>query len=427
MTPTPTTSLLPLLRTAGRSDPAPYYAQLHRLGRAAAALGPDEKHAAVVFGYDEVGRVLRDPVFRVLDAAYLDRSGTAWRRHTVLRVMQRSAFNAPAEAHARMRRPFSQALNARRVMGSEPAIEQATEEHLARLARLGGNGATVDFAAEFAVPLPADVIGGILGVAEADRRRFPDLVRTFDAVLELGQPSYRDLLAANQAALDLTAFFTGLLAERRERPGEDLVSALARALAENEDGDGDEAGVASADGAPQEVVDELIANLIVFFNAGFRTTANLIGNGLILLLAHPAAAEALRADPSLAPACVEEILRVEPPVHFAVRYAAEDTEVDGVPVPAGRTVLVLTAAANRDPGRFPDPDRFDPARGDDRHYAFSAGPHYCLGAMLGRTEGRIIFPRLLRRFPDLALAADPEPLYNLMLRGPVRLPVRLGG
>jgi cytochrome P450 len=411
---TPTTSLLPLLRTAGRSNPAPYYAQLHRLGQAA-ALGPDDKHAAVVFGYDAVGRVLRDPVFRVLDAAFLDRSGTTWRRHCVLRVMQRSAFNAPAEAHARMRRPFSQALNARQVIRNESAIEQATQEHLDRLARLGAGGGPVDFAAEFAVPLPADVIGAILGVAEADRRRFPDLVRTFDAVLELGQPSYRDLLAADQAALELTGFFAGLLAERRAQPRDDLVSALARALAE------------SGDEAPAEAADELIANLIVFFNAGFRTTANLIGNGLILLLAHPEAAEALRADPGLAPAYVEEILRVEPPVHFAVRYAAEDTEVAGVPVPAGRTVLVLTAAANRDPDRFPDPDRFDPARGDDQHYAFSAGPHYCLGAMLGRTEGRIIFPRLLRRFPGLALAAEPEPLHNLMLRGPVRLPVRLTG
>jgi cytochrome P450 len=411
---TPTASLLPLLQAAGRSNPAPYYAELHRLGQAA-ALGPDDKHAAVVFGHDAVGRVLRDPVFRVLDAAYLDRSGTPWRRHAVLRVMQRSAFNAPAEAHARMRRPFSQALNARRVARSEPAIEQATQERLDRLARLGAGGGTVDFVREFAVPLPADVIGAILGVGEADRRRFPDLVRTFDAVLELGQLPYRDLLAADRAALELTAFFTDLLADRRAQPGDDLVSALAQALAE------------SGGEAPAEAVDELIANLIVFFNAGFRTTANLIGNGLVLLLANPEAAEALRADPALAPTYVEEILRVEPPVHFAVRYAAEDTEVAGVPVPAGRTVLVLTAAANRDPDRFPDPDRFDPTRGDDQHYAFSAGPHYCLGAMLGRTEGRIIFPRLLGRFPGLTLAAAPEPLHNLMLRGPARLPVRLGG
>lgn len=411
---TPTASLVPLLQAAGRSNPAPYYAKLHRLGQAA-ALGPDDRHAAVVFGYEAVGQVLRDPVFRVLDAAFLDRSGTGWRRHAVLRVMQRSVFNAPPEAHARMRRPFSQALNARRIAHNEPAIELSTRKHLDRLARLGADGEPVDFAAEFAVPLPAEVIGTILGVAEADRRRFPDLVRTFDAVLELGQPDFRDLLAADRAAAELTAFFTALLADRRAQPREDLVSALARDLSE------------TGDGAPAEVVDEVIANLIVFFNAGFRTTANLIGNGLLLLLAHPQAAEALRADPALAPAYVEEILRVEPPVHFAVRYAAEDTEAAGVPVPAGRTVLVLTAAANRDPNRFPDPDRFDPTRGDDQHYAFSAGPHYCLGAMLGRTEGRIILPRLLQRFPDLALAAAPEPLHNLMLRGPVRLPVRLGG
>ena len=410
----PTVALKSLLSAAVRSNPAPYYAELHRLGEAA-ALGPDDKHAAVVFGYEAVGRVLRDPAFRVLDAAFLDRSGTTWRRHTVLRVMQRSVFNAPAEAHARMRRPFSQALNARRVASSEPAIAASTQEYLDRLARLGAGGGPVDFAAEFAIPLPADIIGGILGVAEADRRRFPGLVRTFDAVLELGQPVFRDLLAADRAAEELTGFFAGLLADRRKRPCGDLVSALAQALDEVGagaglgDGAGAAAGAAAGVGArPEdmdedevsaEAVEELIANLIVFFNAGFRTTANLIGSGLILVLGHPAAAEALRADRALAPAFVEEILRVEPPVHFAVRYAAEDTEVAGVPVPAGRTVLVLTAAANRDPDRFPDPDRFDPTRGDDQHYAFSVGPHYCLGAMLGRTEGRIIFPGCLSGSP----------------------------
>lgn len=407
---TETVSLRPLLSPNGRSNPAPYYAELHHLG-AAAALDPADRHAAVVFGHEAVGRVLRDPGFRVLDADYLDGTGMNWREHAVLRVLQSSVFNTPAEEHGRMRRPFSQALTTRRVAETEPSIERLTDAHLDHLARLAAHGEPVDFMAEFAVPLPADVIGELLGVPAADRPRFPDLVRAFDAVLELGQRPYREILAADQAAQELSDYFARLLDERAARPHDDLVSALAQARA-HEPG-------------PAAHADELLANLIVFFNAGFRTTANLFGNGLALLLAHPEAAAALRADPHLAPNYVEEMLRLEPPVHFAIRYAAADTEVAGVPVPKGRSVVILTAAANRDPQRFPDPDRFDPTRTDNQHYAFSSGPHYCLGQALGRTEGRIVFPRLLARFPDITAAATPDPPQKLMLRGPTRLPVHL--
>jgi cytochrome P450 len=112
-------------------------------------------------------------------------------------------------------------------------------------------------------------------------------------------------------------------------------------------------------------------------------------------------------------------------VHFAVRFAESDAEIAGVPIRAGQLVVVLTGAANRDPRRFAEPDRFDPGRPDNQHLAFSAGPHYCLGAALGRVEGRIALPRLLTRFPDLALAAEPGARRTLMLRGYDTLPVRL--
>src|SRR5207248_660356 len=125
---------------------------------------------------------------------------------------------------------------------------------------------------------------------------------------------------------------------------------------------------------------ELIANLITLFNAGFVTTTHLLGNGLALLLEHR------DADPA---PFVEEVLRYEPPVHFGVRYASVDTEIDCLRVAKGSTVLVLMGAANRDPARFPDPDTFDPTRPDNQHLAFSAGPHYCLGAALSRLEGQL--------------------------------------
>jgi cytochrome P450 len=402
-------SLRELLSDAGRRDPYPVYARLHELGEAM-ALSRTDRFSVAVCGWDASGQVLRDPNFRVLDAEYLDRGRTRWREHPVLRTLQASLFNASGADHARSRRLFSQALTARRVAALEPSITQLTEDLLDRLAEAGADGEPVDFMARFALRLPSDVVGELLGVPPADRGWLLPRVRTFDAVLEIGQRTLAEVEAADVAALELADYFGQLLAERRAAPRGDLISALANVPAESPD---------------QITEQELLANLIVVFNAGFRTTANLLGNGLPVLLRHPETVAALRADESLAPAYVEEILRYEPPVHFAVRVADSDAEIAGVPIRQGQLVVVLTGAANRDPRRFADPDRFDPTRADNQHLAFSAGPHYCLGAALGRAEGRIALPRLLARFPDLALAAEPTAPRNLMLRGYERLPVRL--
>ncbi len=390
-----------LLSEQGRRDPYPVYARLHERGPAV-ALPPGSRHAAIVHGHDAVGRVLRDPNFHVLDAEYLDRGSTRWRAHPAVRTMQHSLFNDSGDHLARTRRVFGQAFGSTRVSALEPMITRRTDHLLDRLAALGG-GAPVDFMTEFALRLPSDVIGEVLGVPERDRAGFPERVKTFDAILELGQRTFRELRAADTAAEELTSYFAGLVAARRAKPEGDLVSVLA-----------------AADGLTEPV---LLANLVVVFNAGFRTTANLLGNGLRLLLTHPDALAALRADPSTAPSYVEEILRFDPPVHFAIRYAVEDTEVAGVEVPRGQTVLILTGAANRDPDRFADPDRFDPTRADNHHYAFSAGPHFCVGAALGRVEGRIALARLVTRFPFLALATPPRPRHHFMLRGYDRLEV----
>jgi cytochrome P450 len=402
---TSTPWLRELLSDAGRRDPYPIYARLHELGPAV-SLPAGSRHAAIVHGYDAVGQVLRDHNFRVLDAEYLDRTSTRWRAHPAVRTMQNSLFHASGDNLARARRLFGQAFSATQAAALEPMINRRIDGLLDRIAVLGARGAPVDFMADFALRLPSDVIGELLGVPERDRADFPCRVRAFDAILEIGQRSFRELQAADTAAEELTEYFAGLLAARRTRPRDDLISALAM-----------------ADGQLPEP--ELLANLIVVFNAGFRTTANLLGNGLRLLLTHSDDLADLRADPSLAPSYVEEILRFDPPVHFAIRFAAEDTDIAGVPVPQGQSVLILTGAANRDPGRFPNPDRFDPTRTENHHYAFSAGPHYCLGAALGRAEGKLALPRLLSRFPSLTLAAEPGPRHHLMLRGYSRLDVRI--
>lgn len=403
-------SLRELLDEKVRHDPYPFYARLHEYGQAV-RLSPQDRYAAAVFGYQAVDQVLRDPAFGALEAETADRGGLRWRDHPVLRTLQTSMFNASGDDLVRMRRLFGQMFSARRVAAMEPSISRATDRALDRLAAAGANGAPVDFVAEFAVPLPADVIGEVIGVPPQRRAWLPPLARTFDAVIELFERSFRVLEAADGAARELIEYFTGLLAARQPDPGGDLLSALAAVRAGN----------------PGQVEEfELVANLIVLFNAGFRTTASVLGSGLTLLLDHPDARAALCADPSLSAAYVEEMLRYEPPVQFKVVYATEDTEIDQVPIAKGEAVVALTGAANRDPRRFPDPDAFDPGRADNHHLSFSAGPHYCLGATLGRMELELAFPRLLQRFPALALAGEPSGRRYFFMRGYDHLPVRLG-
>ncbi len=400
-------SLSDLLSDEGRRNPYRFYARLHELGEAL-PLSPADRYAVVVCGYEAVNWVLCDPSFRVPDAEYTDRGGRWWRNHPVVRTLLAALSNVNGEDHAKVRRLFSQPVTTRRVSALEPAITRITDRWLDRLAELGAGARPVDFMATFALPLPLDVIGELLGVPEPDRAWFPPRVRDFDAVVDLGQHTLRQVKAANTAAVELTAYFADLLASRRADPREDLISDLVR-----------------LDVPDQLAEPELLAGLIIMFNAGFRTTASMFGNGLTLLTGHPDALAALRAHPSRAPSYIEEILRYEPPLHFVVRFATQDAQVAGVPVTAGQSVLVLMAAANRDPRRFPDPDEFDPARRDNHHLTFSAGPHYCLGAALGRMEGKLALPRLLSRFPSLALAAEPGERRQLMLRGYDHLPVRL--
>ncbi|HET8658658.1 MAG TPA: cytochrome P450 [Micromonosporaceae bacterium] len=399
-------SLRELLSGDGRRNPYAFYAQLHEQGPACRLDPRRDRYDLVVHGYDAVASVLRDPAFGMLDAAYMDRGRMQWRDHPALRTLYGSIFFANAPGHTRVRRQFSQVFTARRVAALEPAVVRLIEQMLDRLATLGAGGQPVDFMAELALPLPSDVIGELLGVPEPDRAWFPPRVLAIGALLELGPAIWKHLAAADQAAVELTGYFAELAAKRRAQPRDDLVSALVQAQAEQ---------------AGQLDDTELLANLITLFNAGFVTTTHLLGNGLVLLLERPEQRAALLADPELAPAYVEEILRYEPPVHFGVRRALADTEVAGLPVAAGSTALVLLGAANRDPARYPDPDAFLPSRPDNQPLSFGGGVHYCLGAALSRLEGRLALPMLLERFPRLALAGEPDERSQLVLRGYDRL------
>jgi cytochrome P450 len=259
-------------------------------------------------------------------------------------------------------------------------------------------------------PLPVAVIGHLVGVPASDHDWFRQRVRDGAASLELSA----DLEVMHRAAValgEMSDYFDGLVARRRGEPEDDLLSAL----------------IAAEDAGDRLSHEELIANVILLFAAGFETTTNLIGNGVVALCAHPAELVRLRADPSLLPSAVEEILRFDSPVQVDGRSALADTTLpDGTPVKEGETALTLLGAANRDPDRFTDPERFDVGRSDNAPLSFAWGIHHCLGAALARAEGAAVFGALLDRFSDVAVLDDPPRWRrSLTLRGLDGLTVRL--
>ncbi|HCT77882.1 MAG TPA: cytochrome P450 [Micromonosporaceae bacterium] len=370
-----------LLSEEGRTDPFSLYAVMHRDGKAA-RLGPKDGYAVAVYGYDAVAKVLRDHRFGQLDAAYLDVNHPQWRRHPALVVLRESMFFSDSDAHDRMRQRIGRFFTPRRMSVLEPVVAQLTETMLDRLDEHDG---PVDFMAEFAYLLPSSVMAEVLGVPHADLGWFRPRVLAIGAILELDGATWSNMARADMAAKELMAYFTDLVAARRAQPQDDLISELS---------DVDDA--------------ELIPNLITTFNAGFVTTTHLLGNGLTMLLDRPE----LR-DRSV----VDEILRFEPPVQIVARYALEDAEIEDLAVRAGEAVLVMLGAANRDPRRFPDPDRFDPDRPNNVPLSFGLGPHYCLGAALSKIEAEIAFPALFKRFPRLTIVTPSAPVKPLILRG----------
>src|SRR5262249_48423885 len=308
--------------------------------------------------------------------------------------------------HARLRRLMSGAFTSRRAFALRPAVEGLTGRLLDRMADLGAAGQPVDFMAEFAFRLPVAVIGALLGVPERDQLWFRDLSATVTVALE-GTTNVALLDQADKAMDELAGYFTELIGQRRRQPAEDLITGLVQVHE------------ASGDRLSR---DELIGNLVLLLVAGFDTTTNLLGQGLRLAFEHPGHAARLRSDPDFAFGYVEETLRYEPPIQATTRWAGADLLLARTGLPTGSKVLLLLAAANRDPRRFRQPQRFDPDRVDNRPLTFGGGIHRCLGAALARMEAQIALPGVLRRFPDLVAAGPVTYRDRLVVPGPQRLP-----
>jgi hypothetical protein len=278
--------------------------------------------------------------------------------------------------HTRIRGLVSRAFTPRRVEALRAHIDELVATTLDGIG--AGGSDEVDLLDVLAFPLPVAVIGELVGVPPADRARFRSLVRTASASLEINADA-EIVLAADAALAEMTEYFDHLVDVRRADPQDDLLSAL----------------IAVEDGGDTIRRDELISNVILLFAAGFETTTNLIGNGVVALCTNPGELDRLRADRELLPTAVEEILRYDSPVQVDGRTALVDTTLpDGTPVAAGETAMTLLGAANRDPARFADPERFDAGRADNAPLSFAWGIHHCLGAGLARFAGK---RRRLRR------------------------------
>jgi cytochrome P450 len=286
-----------------------------------------------------------------------------------------------------------------------PWIQQLTDAMLDRAAAAAG---PVDLVEALAAPLPVRVIGELLGVPEADFPRF----RAWTRPLVTGVLAGRD--AYVEAAVGMLGLLRELVDRRRSAPGDDLLSAL----------------VAARDAGDRLDEDELTSAGFLLLAAGHETTVNLIANGVHALLTHPDQLALLGARPDLLPAAVEEVLRHDGPVQVTLPYVTTaPVPIGGVTVPAGEIVLAGLTAASRDPARFTGSERLDLTRADGGHVAFGHGIHHCLGAPLGRLEGRIALGTLLARFPDMRLAVPPEALVRtpgLLMNGFAALPALLG-
>ena len=407
----PIDSDLDIASPAFKADPGPACAHL-RAERPVARVrvrGLGGGDAYLVTRYDDAVAVLRDERF-VKDVRRARAPG-ALRQPWVppsMRPLAHHMLDADGDEHRRLRGLVKDTFAPAYVARLEPRVEEVAAGLLERMAPAG----RADLVADYALPLPLTMISEILGVAERDRLRFR---RWFSSLIDAsssGRPAASLLLRLPDILL-MMRFLRRLVADRRARPRDDLVSRLA---ARQEDGD-------------RLTEDELLAMVGLLLIAGYETTVNLIATGTLLLLERPDQLVRLREEPDLVGHAVEELLRLAAPVDVATeRYAREDVEVGGVAIPRGSLVLVAVVSANADERHFSDPGRLDLARAEHRHLAFGMGPHYCLGAPLARLGGRVAGGGLFRRFPALPPAVPSDRLRwraGVSLRSLTALPVLL--
>jgi cytochrome P450 len=378
----------------GRANPYPHY---HALREAAPIWRSESLRSWVLTRYDDCQAALRDPrLGKDYERQMEFRIGPDWRRHPSVTRGEHSMVNVDGAEHLRLRRLVVKAFSKRTVEALRPGMERMTATLLAPLAE-AGRGDILD---TLAFPLPVWVIGELLGVPEGDRPQFRDIVRDIVAVVE-AKPTAEQLLRADAATVVSRDYFLRLVAEKRRRPADDLLSRL----------------IHTEDNGDRLSDDELVTMSSLLFGAGFETTTNLVGNGLLGLLRHPSELDRLRAEPALFANLPDELLRYDGTAQLANRAAKVPVQIGGVTIEPGQAVLTLLGAANHDPARFPDPDRLDVTRTGTEPLSFGGGIHFCLGALLATAEIDIVFRTLVTRFPVIELVREPRFRDRLTLRG----------
>ncbi|GHH93674.1 cytochrome P450 [Streptomyces capillispiralis] len=387
-------------------NPYPQYATL----RETAPVYPHPMGFWVVTRYEDVFGLLRSGAsveLRNVDSSGLESLRQKDESRKTPLIDGFSMIDRDAPDHTRLRRLVQKAFTPKSIQALAPRIGELVDGMLDRIAEDGG----ADLVPALASPLPFTVIADMLGAPPTDHERIRELSGTIVRSLEpVADPALMQEI--ENADAELAALTAEMIAWKRRNPADDLMTALIEA---EEDGD-------------KLSDDELVAQIELLYIAGHETTVNLLANGTLALLRHPEQLGALRADAGLMPNAVDELLRYDSPLQSSRRITLEPTVLSGVEIPPGSMVVAALASANRDAARWgedADTLRLD-REGARAHLAFGSGSHHCLGAALARLEASITFERMLKRFPDLALAGDVTWNGRINVRGVASLPVSAG-
>jgi cytochrome P450 len=396
-------SLYHLLDPEVLSNPYPLF---HRLRSEDPVHWDPFLHAWVVTRYKDVVTVLHHySADRTPTPEQLSQMGLG-SINPIAQVMVKQMLFLDAPAHTRLRSLAAHAFTPGRVEVLRGHIRDITNTLLNKVQHLD----RMDVIADLAEPLPCIVTAEMLGVPVEDHQQLKLWSQDFAEMLGNFQHNAERAPRILKSVEEMTSYFRSAIRKQRLHPRPGLVNSLMNAEIQGD----------------RLTEEEVIANCIVTMVGGQETTTNLIGNGILSLLRNPDQLEKLRANLSLIPSAVEELLRYESPSQHTARLAPEDTVLGGKRIRKRQAVIAVMAAGNRDPERFPDPDRLDIARADNRHLAFGWAAHFCFGAALARIEGQTAFELMLERLPNWKL--DPGELVwrmNLGLRGLTRLPMRL--
>ena len=369
-----------------KANPYPFYAKLRAEQPVFPVKLPDGQTAWLITRYDDALSALRDRRFSK------DKLNAGQRQPwtpAFFKPLRRNMLDVDDPDHARLRGLVHKVFTPKMVENMRQRVESLTEELLDAVQPRGH----MDLVREYALPLPTSIIAQMLGVPSGEQHNF----HRWSSAIVSSQSSKWGAVRAIPPAIAFLRYIRKLIRLRRDKPQDDLTSALVQA---------EEAGDKLNE-------DELVSMIFLLLIAGHETTVNLIANGTLALLRHPDQMEKLRRDPSLVESAVEELLRFEGPVETATeRYALEDVQISGATIPRGGLVYVVLASANRDERQFDNPDTLDITRQNNRHLAFGQGIHYCLGAPLARIEAQIAINALLRRSSTFATgqAGDRNPL-----------------